>query len=52
MDKHFYVLDVKTGKELQKFPMDGTILSSPAVADGRVLIGTEKGTIYCLGGKK
>jgi outer membrane protein assembly factor BamB len=27
------------------------VLASPAVADGRLVIGTEEGVVYCLGKK-
>ena len=33
------------------FDLDGAIMGSPAVAGGCVVIGTEKGTVYCLGAK-
>jgi outer membrane protein assembly factor BamB len=49
-DKRFYVLD-KKGTKVADFDLDGAILGSPAVADGRIVIGTEKGTIYCFGAK-
>jgi outer membrane protein assembly factor BamB len=47
-----YVLDLAKGTQLAKTELDGAILGSPAVADGRLVIGTEKGTVYCLGAKK
>jgi outer membrane protein assembly factor BamB len=49
-DKRFYVLD-KTGRKITDFELDGAIMASPAVAEGRVVIGTEKGTVYCFGAK-
>jgi hypothetical protein len=30
----------------------GGVTGSPAVAAGRLLVGTEKGTLYCFGAKK
>jgi outer membrane protein assembly factor BamB len=51
LDGHLYVLDL-AGKQLDKIKLDGPIPGSPAVADGRLLIGTGKGTIYCFGAKK
>jgi hypothetical protein len=42
---------VKSGKELQKIKLDSAITGSPAVAGGRLLIGTTKGTLYCFGAK-
>jgi outer membrane protein assembly factor BamB len=47
-----YVLDLANGRQLSKTELDGAILGSPAVADGRLVIGTEKGTVYCIGAKK
>lgn len=47
-----YVLDLKTGKELQKIELDASVTGSPAVANGKLLIGTTKGTLYCFGEKK
>jgi len=47
-----YVLGLAKGMQLAKIELDGAILGSPAVADGKVVIGTEKGTVYCLGSKK
>lgn len=49
-DHRLYVLD-KAGRKLADFNLDGAILGSPAVADGRLLIGTEKGTVYCFGAR-
>ena len=49
-DKRFYVLD-KKGQKVADFELDGAIMGSPAVAGGCVVIGTEKGTVYCFGAK-
>lgn len=49
-DKKLYVLDRK-GQKVSEFELDGAVMGSPAVASGCVVIGTEKGTVYCLGGK-
>jgi outer membrane protein assembly factor BamB len=51
LDRTFYVLDLK-GNEVQKLEVDAGILGSPAVAEGCVVIGTEKGTVYCFGKKE
>ncbi|HEX3147607.1 MAG TPA: PQQ-binding-like beta-propeller repeat protein [Gemmataceae bacterium] len=50
-DKRFYVFDRK-GKKVDEFELDGAIMGSPAVADGCVVIGTDKGTVYCFGAKR
>lgn len=47
-----YVLELKTGKELQKIDLDASVTGSPAVANGKLLIGTTKGTLYCFGEKR
>ena len=47
----FYVLDLKTGKQLQQITLDSAVTGSVAVADDCVVVGTEKGTVYCLGAK-
>jgi outer membrane protein assembly factor BamB len=49
-DKKFYVLD-KKGQKVAEFELDGAIIGSPAVGGGCVVIGTEKGTVYCFGAK-
>jgi outer membrane protein assembly factor BamB len=51
-DRNLYVLDLATGKQIQKIELDDQILASPAVAAGRLVIGTTKGTLYCLGAKR
>ena len=45
----FYVLDLATGKNLQQITLDSAVTGSAAVADGCVVVGTENGTVYCLG---
>jgi outer membrane protein assembly factor BamB len=45
------VLALATGKELQKVKLDGPVSASPVVVGGKVLIGTQRGTLYCLGAK-
>ncbi|HJZ94094.1 MAG TPA: PQQ-binding-like beta-propeller repeat protein [Gemmataceae bacterium] len=49
-DKKLYVLDLK-GQKVEDFELDSAILGSPAVADGCVVVGSEKGTLYCFGAK-
>jgi outer membrane protein assembly factor BamB len=51
LDGHLYVIDLKQGIERQRIKLDSAATSSLAVADGCVLIGTEKGTVYCFGKK-
>jgi outer membrane protein assembly factor BamB len=47
----FYVLDLPTGKQVQLLHLDGAVTGSPAVGTDCVVIGTERGTVYCLGKK-
>ncbi|QVL30543.1 PQQ-binding-like beta-propeller repeat protein [Telmatocola sphagniphila] len=51
LDRTFYVLDLK-GTKLQQFDLDGAIIGSPAYSDGKILLGTDKGTVFCFGSKK
>jgi len=48
-DGHFYVLDLGTGKKLWDFEAGAPFLASPAVAGGRVAIGSQDGRLYCFG---
>jgi outer membrane protein assembly factor BamB len=50
-DGLFYVLDLKTGKKLQVIDLDSAVTGSVSVGPGCILVGTEKGTLYCLGKK-
>lgn len=47
----FYVLDLKTGKKLQELNLDSPVIGSVAVGPDCILVGTDKGTVYCLGAK-
>ena len=50
-DGNFYVLDLKTGKKLQELNLDASVGGSVAVGPDCILVGTDKGTLYCLGKK-
>lgn len=50
-DRKFYVFDL-AGKKLDEVELDGAIIGSPAVADGCIVIASEKGTVYCFGAKE
>jgi len=45
------VLDLKTGKKLQEMTLDSSVTGSVAVGPDCILVGTEKGVVYCLGKK-
>ena len=49
-DQKFYVLNLK-GEKIAEYSLDGAIMGSPAVSGGCVVIGTDKGTVSCLGAK-
>jgi eukaryotic-like serine/threonine-protein kinase len=43
------VIDVKTGKKLWEYEAGAPLSASPAIAGGRVVIGSQDGKILCLG---
>jgi outer membrane protein assembly factor BamB len=45
----FYVLDLATGRQIQLLTLDSAVSGSAAVSGEYLLVGTEKGTLYCLG---
>ena len=47
----FYALDVKTGKKKQELNLEGAACGSPCVGPDCIVVGTEKGRVYCLGKK-
>lgn len=47
----FYVLDVKSGKKIQQLDLDSAVSGSVAVGPDCIVVGTDKGTVYCLGKK-
>ncbi len=51
LDGRLYSLDLTTGKQLGVVELDDGISASPAVVDGKLFIGTQKGTFYCLEGQ-
>ncbi len=50
-DGNFYVLDLRTGKKLQELELDAAVTGSAAVGPDCLVVGTEKGVVYCLGKK-
>jgi outer membrane protein assembly factor BamB len=50
-DGHFYVLDLKTGKKIQELELESPVGGSVAVGPDCILVGTDKGLVYCLGKK-
>jgi outer membrane protein assembly factor BamB len=50
-DGELYVLDLKSGKKLQELNLDSAVTGSIAVGPDCLLVGTDKGRLYCLGAK-
>ena len=48
-DGRFYVLDLKTGEKLWEFDTAAPLFASPAIADGKIVIGSQDGVLYCFG---
>jgi serine/threonine-protein kinase len=48
-DGHFYVLELATGKKLWDFEAGAPLSASPAIAAGRVAIGSQDGRLYRSG---
>jgi outer membrane protein assembly factor BamB len=44
-----YVLGVEKGEKLWEFDAGGPLSASPAVAAGRVVIGSQDGRLICFG---
>ncbi len=47
-DGRVYALDRRTGKEVWRYDAGGKIYASPAVAAGRLVIGSDVGKLYCF----
>ena len=48
-DGKLYVLDAASGKSLFVFEAGGPLSASPAIASGRLVIGSQDGKLFCLG---
>jgi outer membrane protein assembly factor BamB len=48
----FHAIDLKTGKEVWQSDVGGRFIASPAVSNGRVVIGNDDGALYCFGAKQ
>ena len=49
LDGMVYAFDLTTGQETWTYQLSGQILASPAIASDRLIIATEKGSLYCFG---
>jgi outer membrane protein assembly factor BamB len=47
-----YLIDAASGEIVFENDFGGSFIASPAVVDGRVIIGNGDGTLYCLGSKE
>ena len=48
-DGKLYVLDLQSGKSVFEFEAGGPLSASPALASGRLVIGSQDGKLFCLG---
>jgi outer membrane protein assembly factor BamB len=46
-----YLLDANSGKAVWEHETGGSFTASPAVVDGRIILGNGDGTLYCFGSK-
>jgi outer membrane protein assembly factor BamB len=50
-DGRLYFLSLDKGKEVWSYEVGRPVGSSPAVADGKIVIGADDGNVYCFGEK-
>ena len=46
-----YTLDVRSGKPIWQYQTGSSIISSPSVAENKLIIGSKDGILYCFGEK-
>jgi outer membrane protein assembly factor BamB len=51
LDGNLYVLDLDKGTILKTLPLGKGITGSPAVGENCLIMGTNEGVVYCLGGR-
>ena len=51
-DGRVYVVSLANGKQIWNYEIGQPVESSPAVADGRFVVGANDGGVYCFGAKK
>ena len=49
LDATLHALDADDGQELWSFALDGGVQYGPSIADGKIFISTDAGTLYALG---
>jgi outer membrane protein assembly factor BamB len=50
-DGRLYLVSLKDGQELWSYEIGQPVESSPAVAGGRIVVGSDDGSVYCFGVK-
>jgi outer membrane protein assembly factor BamB len=50
-DGRLNALDIKNGQSTWEYQATGGFSGSPAVADGKLVIATDRGVVYCFGKK-
>ena len=50
-DGFLYVVSLSTGKQLWSYEIGRPVNGSPAVVDGRIVVGSEDGRVDCFGAK-
>jgi outer membrane protein assembly factor BamB len=50
-DGRLTALDVKSGKKAWEYEAGGDLNASPAISNGKLVIGNKDGTLYCFGAK-
>jgi outer membrane protein assembly factor BamB len=48
-DGRLYVHDLTSGKVVWEYEDGGALMSSPAIASGRVVFGSSDGRVVCIG---
>ncbi len=48
-DGRIIVLDLNTGDEKWLYEVKGEFIGSPAVSDGKIVVASSKGTVFCFG---
>jgi len=51
-DGRLYALSLETGEKLWEFNAGAPFSASPAIAEGRLVIGSQDGVVYCFGEKQ
>jgi outer membrane protein assembly factor BamB len=50
-DGRLYALELETGKLVEEFDAGAPLTASPAIAAGRLVLGTTDGQLLCFGSK-